>query len=82
MEIQEDIFIQNLGIHIRKLRESKDLSQNDLSINSDIPKIQIGRIERAEINTTVRTLVKIANALQIDPKELFNFSSPKDTNTK
>ncbi|WP_310277898.1 helix-turn-helix transcriptional regulator [Flavobacterium piscis] len=39
-----------------------------------MPKSQIGRIERAEINTTVRTLVKIANALDVEPKELLDFS--------
>lgn len=82
MEIQEDIFIQNLGIHIRKLRESKNLSQNDLSLDSNIPKIQIGRIERAEINTTIRTLVKIANALQIPPKELLDFTINQNSDTK
>lgn len=73
MEISEETFITNLGTHIRQLRESKNLSQQDLADDCSIPKAQIGRIERAEINTTVRTLVKIANALEIEPKELLNF---------
>ncbi len=77
MEIQEDVFLQNLGIRIRKLRESQNLSQNDLSVESNIPKTQIGRIERAEINTTIRTIVKIANALNVQPKELLDL--PLDT---
>ncbi|RTY70287.1 XRE family transcriptional regulator [Flavobacterium sp. LB2P53] len=38
-----------------------------------VPKTTIGRIERAKTNTTIRTLVKIANALEIEPKELLNF---------
>lgn len=73
MEISEETFITNLGTHIRQLRESKNLSQQDLANDCSIPKVQIGRIERAEINTTIRTLVKIANALQIEPKELLDF---------
>lgn len=73
MDISEETFIANLGIHIRQLREKKGLSQQDLANDCDIPKTQIGRIERAEINTTVRTLVKIANALDIEPKELLDF---------
>ena len=73
MEISEETFITNLGTHIRQLRESKNLSQQDLADDCNIPKVQIGRIERAEINTTVRTLVKIANALEIEPKELLDF---------
>jgi transcriptional regulator with XRE-family HTH domain len=74
MDISEETFIINLGIHIRQLREKKNLSQQDLDNDFNIPKAQIGRIERAKVNTTVRTLIKIANALQIEPKELLNFS--------
>lgn len=73
MDISEETFIANLGVHIRQLREKKGLSQQDLANDCDIPKTQIGRIERAEINTTVKTLVKIANALDVEPKELLDF---------
>lgn len=75
MDISEETFITNLGTHIRQLRESKNLSQQDLANDCGIPKVQIGRIERAKINTTIRTLVKIANALEIEPKELLNFQN-------
>ena len=77
MDISEETFIINLGVHIRQLREKKNLSQQDLANDCNIPKAQIGRIERAQINTTVRTLIKIANALEIEPKELLNFSIRK-----
>jgi transcriptional regulator with XRE-family HTH domain len=73
MDISEENFILNLGIHIRQLREKKNLSQQDLANDCNIPKSQIARIERAKINTTVRTLVKIANALEIEPKTLLDF---------
>lgn len=75
MIISEETFLINLGIHIRQLREKKNLSQQNLADDCDIPKTQIGRIERAEINTTIRTLCKIANALEIEPKELLNFKN-------
>jgi transcriptional regulator with XRE-family HTH domain len=48
-----------------------------LANDSGITKSQIARIERAEINTTVRTLIKIANALEIEPKELLNFNNKR-----
>lgn len=73
MEISEETFIANLGIHIRQLREEKKMSQQDLANDCSIPKSQIARIERAKVNTTIRTLIKIANALEIEPKELLNF---------
>ena len=79
MDISEDIFLKELGVHLRKLREKNSLSQQDLANDSSVPKIQIGRIERAEVNTTVKTLVKIANALNIEPKELFEINTKKIT---
>jgi transcriptional regulator with XRE-family HTH domain len=74
MDISEETFILNLGIHIRQLLEKKNMSQQDLANDCAIPKSQIARIERAQINTTLKTLIKIANALEIEPKELLNFS--------
>jgi transcriptional regulator with XRE-family HTH domain len=71
--VSEESFIINLGVFIRQIRERKNLSQQSLADISDLPKTAIVRIERAEINTTIRTLVKIANALEIEPKELLNF---------
>ncbi len=75
MDISEENFIINLGVHIRQLRESKNLSQQDLADDCGIPKVQIGRIERAKINTTIRTLIKIANALELQPKDLLSFQN-------
>lgn len=72
MDISEDKFLQEVGLLIKKLREQKGLSQEDLANDCNIPKSQIGRIERAEINTTLRTLYKIANALGVLPAELIS----------
>jgi transcriptional regulator with XRE-family HTH domain len=74
MEISEEAFIINLGIYIRQLREQRNMSQQDLANDCNISKSQIARIEVAKINTTIRTLIKISNALDVEPKELFNFS--------
>ena len=75
MNISEETFLSNLGIHIRQLREKKNLSQENLAHDCNISKSQIARIELAKINTTVKTLIKIANALEIEPKELFDLKS-------
>jgi transcriptional regulator with XRE-family HTH domain len=72
--ISEEDYIVNLGIHIRQLRERKDISQQNLADLCDMPKTSIGRIERAEVSVTIRTLIKIANALEIQPNELLLFS--------
>ncbi len=72
MVISEQLFLIKLGQHIKNLRKIKHLSQENLANDCNIPKVQIGRIERAEINTTVKTLIKIANALDIEPKVLLD----------
>ena len=52
--VSEEDFIKYLGIHIRQIREVKNLSQQSLADISDLPKTSIGRIERAEINPTIK----------------------------
>ena len=73
MEISEKKFIENFGFQIRKIRINKNLSQEMLANDANIPINQIGRIERSEINTSLVTIYKIAKALEIDIKELFDF---------
>lgn len=73
MEKEEQLFISRFGNHLRTLRLEKNLSQEMLANDADIPINQIGRIERGEISTSLSTIYKIANALEIDIKELFNF---------
>ena len=66
-------YIIAFGENLRKIRKERNLSQEHLAYDADIPINQIGRIERGEINTTISTLFAIANALNIPVKELFNF---------
>lgn len=44
-----------------------------LANDANIPINQIGRIERAEISTSLTTIYKIANALEIPVSTLFDF---------
>ena len=73
MENSEKIFIKNFGEKLKKLRLEKKLSQEMLANDADIPINQIGRIERAEISTSLSTIFKIANALEIPIYSLFDF---------
>lgn len=68
----EQIFLEKFGEKLRTVRTLKGFSQFQLAIESDIPKTQVGRIERAEINTTLKTVFKLSKALGIEPNELFN----------
>ncbi len=66
-------YIKSFGDNLRKTRMSKNITQEILAYMSDIPISQIGRIERGEINTTISTVKVIALALEIKPKDLFDF---------
>ena len=71
MENFEEIeILKSIGEKIRQKRIELNLSQETLSYDANIPRNQIGRIERGEINTTIITLHKICKALQINIKEL------------
>lgn len=71
----EKIFIINFGEKLKKLRLEKNLSQEMLANDADIPINQIGRIERAEISTSLSTIYKIAKALNVQIIELFDFDN-------
>lgn len=67
-------FLKKLGARIRVLRKEKKLSQRRLGLEALIEKSTIQRIERGLMNCTVKTLLKISNALDVEYAELFDFS--------
>ena len=60
------------GRHLRQLRLTKKLSQQELELKAEISKNQVGNIERGEVNITLITATAIAKALEISLKELFD----------
>lgn len=66
-------YLQAFGKNLRRVREARGLSQHDLALKADINKNQIGNIERGEVNTTISTVNVIAQVLDVQPRELFDF---------
>ena len=66
-------YLKELGKNIRSLRKKKKMTMEGLSYKAGIEYRLIGRIERGEGNTTVISLIKIADALNVDVLQLFNF---------
>lgn len=69
-------FITAFGKNLRRVRRSKDLTQEALSFRTGLTMNQIGRIERGEINTSIGIIHRISEGLEIEVKELFEF--PED----
>jgi transcriptional regulator with XRE-family HTH domain len=60
-----------LGGQIRRLREKKNLSQEELAGLADIDRAYYGGIERGERNVAAINITKIANALGVEVGKLF-----------
>jgi transcriptional regulator with XRE-family HTH domain len=65
--------IEEFGLHLRKLREKSDLSQQDLADKTEISKKTIQRIETSKVNPTLDTLKSLAIGLKISLSELMDF---------
>jgi transcriptional regulator with XRE-family HTH domain len=66
-------FIIDFGTNLRKIRESKKMSMQTLAYTINVEYSQISRIERGLINTSIGVVYEIAQALEIEVKELFDF---------
>jgi transcriptional regulator with XRE-family HTH domain len=69
MTSKKEILIK-FGKRVRKVRKEKGLSQEELSFKANLHRTYIGMIERAERNITLANIEKIANALEVNIKEL------------
>ena len=69
--IRDDEFLKEIGIHFRKVRESKGLTQQELADRIDVEVMQISRIERGTVNTSICMIREVADNLNIQLSELF-----------
>jgi transcriptional regulator with XRE-family HTH domain len=62
-----------LGARIKELRKAKGLSQEELSEKVGIDSKHLSRIEVGKSYPSIDTLERIANALNVEIKDLFEF---------
>ena len=61
-----------MGFKIKEIRESKGMSQQELSTKSGISRLTIISLESGtQKTTTTKTLLKIANALGVSVQSIF-----------
>lgn len=63
---------QKLWNRIRKLRKEKNISQEQLWFKSKLHRTYLSSVERGVKNVSVENIEKIALALWIEIKDLFN----------
>lgn len=69
----ESTYLKNLGKNISRLRREKGLSQLDVCAEIKMEKSNLSSIENGRQNATTLTLLKIANLLKVEVKDLFDF---------
>lgn len=67
MEIENKI-----GLRIRELRKERNISQQELSYQSDTDRTYLTQVENGKRNISIKNLFRITNALKISIKEFFN----------
>lgn len=59
-----------VGENVRRLRQERGLTQEQLAFESHIDLTYVGGIERGRRNPSLLVMVKIAIALRVSPSEL------------
>ena len=61
-----------IGKNISRIRKEQLITIKELGFRCDIEKSNLIPLEKGRINVTIKTLVKICNALDIELKDLIN----------
>lgn len=64
--------LKKFGIKVREIRTREGITQRELAFSLGMEISQISRIERGLINTGVLNVLRIAEFLQVSPKEFFD----------
>ena len=65
------LLLNQLGSRIREIRKIKKMTQDDLADKCNFEKGNLSRIETGQTNLTMRSLLKISEALEVPIAELF-----------
>jgi transcriptional regulator with XRE-family HTH domain len=68
-----EAYCKAFGKHLRRLRERKGISMRQFAVQADMEYSQLSKIERGVINTTISTVLVLAQTLQIEPAALMDF---------
>ena len=61
-----DVFAANL----RRLRNKKGLSQDDLAYEAEVSRSYLSQLEKGAFHASLKIVGKLANVLEVEPAEL------------
>lgn len=65
---------KQVGLNVRRLRQKKDWSQEELAFEAGLHRTYISGVERGVRNPTILVLEELALALEVPPSELLRKS--------
>lgn len=68
-----NVFRKQLGQRIQQLRKEKGLTQENLSLESDISRSHIAMIEAGKRDVTISSMFKVSRALGVTLADIFSF---------
>lgn len=77
----EQTFLSRLGNNVRRLRQEKGWTQDQLAAAAGLHRTYISGIERGERNVSVVNMGRLALAFDVGPEELLRDALHVPTNT-
>lgn len=71
---KKDILQKQFGNHVKQIRIAKKLTQIEVSSKMGKDQQSLQRVESGNVSPSLYYLFQLANALQVDVKELFDFT--------
>ena len=69
----ESRICEQFATKLKEIREAQNLSKGELSVEAEVSKSYIGKIESGKKSPSLVTIGKLADALNVPVKELFDF---------
>ena len=68
---------QAFAANLRRLRHAKGISQEDLAYDADVNRTYLSKLEKGVSYPGLEIIVKLANALDVEPAELLMAAPPR-----
>lgn len=68
----DDASVGNLGRNLRRMREQRNLTQEEVGYRSRVHPTEVSRIEAGKRDPRVSTMERLAAALEVPPGELLH----------
>ena len=65
------MYLKRIGDNITRIRKSREFTSKELGYRCEIDKSALIHIEKGRTNVTVNTLIKIAEALEVEVIDFF-----------